>query len=804
MQYFCKNQQRRLKVGADTNTRVNGIDYLEVLDNQITLQVHFLQPLPGQNNGVPQGTQYALRKENILIEGGVRKKNIEVNEDKDIEVSNEVLTLEVNHPGDFSFYTLRLITSPTDPTPPEGFDPHLSSIDFSFKIHCPSDFDCKPEFERRPPAGIDPRIDYLAKDYASFRRLILDRLSLLMPQWQERNAADLQIALVELMAYTGDYLSYYQDAVATEAYLFKARKRISVKRHARLLDYPMRDGCNARVWVAIAVEKNSPADNAELEKGTVLLTKGMSGEIYISPDELPKKLREKKVHVFETMHSVELNSIRNEIYFYTWDDADCCLPKGATRATLYGENHQALNFNPGDVLIFEEIKNPGTGISADANPNHRHAVRLTKIEETTDPLHDLQVVNVEWHGEDALPFALCVHRTINGVEHKNISVARGNVVLADHGRTVEAESLVPAAAPETEPYWPFLPDTGITVAEPYVPDEQNARSAGRALLQDPHAAIPQIALYEGGNIWRARRDLLSSDRFQKEFVPEMEADRSVRLRFGNDVLGKKPGPGFRPRARYRIGNGLAGNVGSDTIGRIVWDKDGIRNVRNPLPAGGGKGPETMEEVRQFAPMAFRQQARAVTEADYAEKTELHPQVQKAFAQFKWTGSWYTVFLTIDRKNGLPVTEEFKRELYTHLEKYRMTGYDLELRSPEFVPLDIRLNIYVQPGYFRSNIRSKLLTVFSRFDLPDGTRGFFHPDEFTFGQPLYLSAVYQRALMVEGVASVEVQTFQRWGRTAGQEKENGRLMPAISEIIRLDNDPNFPENGRIDFQLFGGV
>ena len=75
-----------------------------------------------------------------------------------------------------------------------------------------------------------------------------------MPQWQERNPADLGVALVELLAYVGDHLSYQQDAVATEAYLGTARRRVSVRRHARLVDYPMHDGCNARAWVQVQVE----------------------------------------------------------------------------------------------------------------------------------------------------------------------------------------------------------------------------------------------------------------------------------------------------------------------------------------------------------------------------------------------------------------------------------------------------------------------------------------------------------------------------------------------------------------------
>ena len=48
---------------------------------------------------------------------------------------------------------------------------------------------------------------------------MLDRMAVLMPAWQERNPADLGVALVEALAYSADQLSYQQDAVATEAYL---------------------------------------------------------------------------------------------------------------------------------------------------------------------------------------------------------------------------------------------------------------------------------------------------------------------------------------------------------------------------------------------------------------------------------------------------------------------------------------------------------------------------------------------------------------------------------------------------------
>ena len=116
-------------------------------------------------------------------------------------------------------------------------------------------------------------IDYLAKDYASFRRLLLDRLAVVMPDWRERNPADLGVAVVEALAYAGDYLSYAQDAVATEAYLGSARRRASVRRHARLVDYVMHDGANARTWVCFEVDRDliGTPDKPVLKTGRAIM-----------------------------------------------------------------------------------------------------------------------------------------------------------------------------------------------------------------------------------------------------------------------------------------------------------------------------------------------------------------------------------------------------------------------------------------------------------------------------------------------------------------------------------------------------
>ena len=87
---------------------------------------------------------------------------------------------------------------------------------------------------------------------------------------------------------------------------------------------------------------------------------------------------------------------------------------------------------------------------------------------------------------------------------------------------------------------------------------------------------------------------------------------------------------------------------------------------------------------------------------------------------------------------------------------------------------------------------------------DGRRGFFHPDNFTFGQPVYIGTIYRAAMDVLGVASVTVDRFQRWGKKENGELEEGVLKIGSYEIAQLDSDPNFPENGKISFVMEGGL
>jgi predicted phage baseplate assembly protein len=123
--------------------------------------------------------------------------------------------------------------------------------------------------------------------------------------------------------------------------------------------------------------------------------------------------------------------------------------------------------------------------------------------------------------------------------------------------------------------------------------------------------------------WELRESLLDSGPADRHFVVEVESDGTTTLRFGDKPFGTRPASGTSFVVSYRVGNGVAGNVGAGALAHVVTDIDGIKadGVGNPLPARGGAEPESIEEVRRSAPAAFRTQERAVTADDYARVAE---------------------------------------------------------------------------------------------------------------------------------------------------------------------------------------
>jgi hypothetical protein len=827
----CDDALRRVQIEKDPI--INGIDYVEVVtspaaDNERVLQVFFIPKDPanvvGQANLVLLMNKLATAAQEIGISGGVRIQNIQI---LSVSFVTDHIEVRVSEPGDFSDYTLKI----TDP----AVDIFYSHVLFNFKAGCPTHFDCRAANVCPSVIFKQPDLDYMAKDYASFRRALLDLIPTLKPSWTEQHEADIGMALVELLAYAGDQISYYQDTVSNELYLGTARQRISVRRLARLVDYQMNEGSSARAFIHFQLSK---ATTGSIPAGTQVLAKiGVPirgklppfGPVFGAAD--AGAARAATTTIFETMTGADYSDALNAISVYTWGNAQCCLPRGTTSVYLQGDlsataGPEPWRLRPGDFLLFEEVLGPVTGLAADADPAHRQVVRLTDVQSANDPFTGgppLPLTLVTWARDDQLTSPLCLsvrlpdNSVVNGV-----SVARGNLVLADHGQTVSewfpgdpADPTVPGIIVGERAFRYRLQQAPLSWRIPYTKSAGPATTAASVLETDPHTAKPQVTRLDVHTdtqvlaSWQPLLDLLSSHALDRVFAVETENDGSALLRFGDGQYGLDPPSGSHIFAQYRIGTGTAGNAGADSLVHVinpgtVLNFPSLTAVRNPLPAWGGTEPESLDQVKLLAPAAFRaSQHRAVTEEDYAHAAELQPEVAQAVATFRWTGSWYTVFITVDPFGRNNVPQELRDRVRDWVTSFTQAGYDLEINAPVYVPLDIAIDICVTPYHFRGDVEQALLIALENQAHPDGTTGFFYPDRFGFGQPLYLSQLYAAVMAVEGVESASAKRFQRFGKVAQHELEQGYIAMDRLEIARLDNDRNFPENGVLTLNMGGG-
>ena len=239
------------------------------------------------------------------------------------------------------------------------------------------------------------------------------------------------------------------------------------------------------------------------------------------------------VVAFQPMHDANLFVEHNQMQFYTWGDKDCCLPRGATEATLLGPYP---NLQAGDVLIFQEMLGPQTGLAADADLRHRCAVRLTAVTTTdgqgnplVDPLFErgtgapitsaaqqpTPVTEIRWSAKDALPFPVCISSTFrdstgdaadpdpgqhrlrqrragrSGPDHAGGGACRTYPSRRCSSRPRRATAAVPAAAKALPVrYWPRLADGPVTQAVPLPLAGAPVTPAPVALLTHGYISLP--------------------------------------------------------------------------------------------------------------------------------------------------------------------------------------------------------------------------------------------------------------------------------------------------------------------------
>jgi len=787
-------------------TSVNGIDYVYAAAvGQAQLFVHFLNMVPVQ--GSLYGPEVTIAGGDVVTAVAVKP----VDEATAWGADNEgkpVLALTVDVPADFSSYELTIFS--------HNLDPLFSSAPVSFKASCPATVDCATAPPPAPKPAADPvPIDYLAKDFASFKQALSDFSLLRYPAWAERSEADLGVVLMEALAALADELSYYQDRVAAEATLPTATQRLSAVRHARLVDYEPAPATVATTVLQLDVNPPS-ADSTGWTIDTPLLVRALGADASVTDFEVEDPaggLASPGTFAVDTRWN------RGSLVAYYWENSQRRLPAGS--ASFYVRGH-GLGLYPGQRLLLDSPAAPGAGAPV------RELVTVAAISETHDPLFTVDTAHPQ-----PLTHITLLAPTTEAHDLPWTAVA-GNIVPAVQGLRHTETFVIPdptlrspgpvvvragrnATPPDPRPDYRYC-----LVSAPLAWLPSNRRDEDFSVPARPEILLTAIPPEGQESPWAFQRWLLGSAPADPVFTltPERyspvltgnsttwldyDGDNGTTIRFGDGTFGALPQPGTLFTVTYRSGGGPEGNVPADTIVNVApGQRQGslVKSCTNPFPASGGADAETIAQVRARAPWKFSAEPlRVVQAADYASAARTLAWVQQAGTAFRWTGSWLTALTSANPAAAARPTIAQLEELTELLNQRRLAGCESYVLPPVYVPIDLRITVGAQAGAVGSDVAAAVLGALRPGPGPGGTPGFFDHSRWSFGQPLEPSALLAAIQACQGVAGVLQVRYRARG---GQDWAplTGTLTVAADQIIRVDNDPRHPEAGFIQVTVEG--
>ncbi len=817
---------------------VTGIDFIFIHQNQVQLDIHFYK------FDIPDDPISPVLIKDLLID--LVSSDIRIYNEEgiapEIEVlsvswtADHVLSADLNNPGDFTLYKI-YINDRKLSSDPYRIDPYYNNVTFNFKANCPSDLDCKPKEHECPPEELnDFPIDYLARDFWSYRTALFDFASLRYPDWADRLEADAGVMMVELMSALGDEMAYYQDRVSREAYLETATQRRSIRRHARLVDYHMHDGLGATVWIDFTID-------AAIH--TVPLVLPNVTNIFSVSDDNTRIDFEIGQGFDKSGETYTVSETANKFEPHLWDEDDTCLPVGSTE--LYITGHQK------EYLAFDDLpkdKQPGKWVLIKTNPTDPEQaqqvqlVRLIEVTDTTDPIFNANITHLVWEVEQALKNEFDL----------TILTVRGNMVPATAGKTHSAYFIVDDALANLTPTeiagFNNSPsgetvnrsghdDTAIHLYT--LPDSQSVPLVyfknEKHQFNDPEIILEEVVFDTTTNKWIAKPftepwiytnalvGVNSSKPTDKHFTlddgtwqrvvgyqrigREIEhldyaMNAGVTIRFGDEEFGRIPDKGSVFRVRYRLGGSRRSNVAAHTLTNISPAIAGVK-VTNPLPSTGGMDPETPSELRQLSSDAFRAITyRAVRPEDYAEAAERLPWVQKAGSVFRWTGSWLTAFVTPDPKSAVYLESEKRIDLSNQMNRFRQAGRETNVMDPVYASMDLEIEICVAGDAYSGQVKEWVMIALMGKKGLRPKAGYFSPDRFTFGTVLERSTLEAAIQDVPGVKAIEKIHFGRRGWFGKRVFTELSYDPGRDAIIRIANDPLHPEQGTLKLYTHGGL
>jgi hypothetical protein len=189
--------------------------------------------------------------------------------------------------------------------------------------------------------------------------------------------------------------------------------------------------------------------------------------------------------------------------------------------------------------------------------------------------------------------------------------------------------------------------------------------------------------------------------------------------------------------------------------------------------------------------------------DYEAAAKTLPWVLAAGTSFRWTGSWLTVFTAVDPVGGGTVGNQDAVQLIQLLNRQRLAGYESYAPPSAHISIDLIITVCIMPTWLASDVESGILKALGTNTGTSSTAGFFFADRFTFGTPLFRSRLEATIQAVPGVQGVLSITYRERGASLDFIDLPPVFRVGTNQILRIENDPNFPERGTIQLIAVGG-
>lgn len=278
--------------------------------------------------------------------------------------------------------------------------------------------------------------------------------------------------------------------------------------------------------------------------------------------------------------------------------------------------------------------------------------------------------------------------------------------------------------------------------------------------------------------------------------------------------------------RYLTGGGVESNVEANTITQTsgfnktfstqnlnTTTADYIFNslsINNLNAATGGKGGDTLEEIRQNTLSNIAAQRRSVTPNDYLIRTLSMPSdygsISKAYIEKpkltdEQISTIETLSLYVLSQNSSGQLDyagkTLKQNLRTYLSQYRMIGDSVEIRDAYIINISIEFEIIVLPNFNNNRILSLCI---------DSLKNYFSTDKWQLNQPIFIKDLFIRLDRIEGVQTVkDVKIINKTETTLGYSQyaydinaatQNQVIYPSLDPSIFEVRYPNKDIKGRV--------